>query len=61
VIEVLQNLQRLADDVVRFVAFDVGHKTNATSIMLLVGLVQTLGKCLVHGALPSYFDQGHQA
>jgi hypothetical protein len=39
VIQVLQNLQGLADDFVGFVTFDMGDKTYATSIVLLVGLV----------------------
>ena len=56
VIEVFQNLQRLADDFMGFVAFDVRHKTHAARIVLLVGLVQTLGKCLLHGALPLFFQ-----
>jgi hypothetical protein len=48
----------LTDDFVGFVTFDVGHKTHTARIVLLVGLVQTLGKCLLHGANPSFFDQG---
>ena len=31
-------------DVLRFLSFDVRHKTHTTSIVLMVGLVQTLGK-----------------
>jgi hypothetical protein len=56
VIQILQNLQRLTDDFVGFVTFDVGHKTHTARIVLLVGLVQTLGKCLLHGAHPSFFQ-----
>jgi hypothetical protein len=40
----------------RLLSFDVRHKTHTASIVLLVGLVQTLGKWLLHDALPSFFQ-----
>src|SRR5262249_45573467 len=37
-----ENLNALLDDVVRFLAFDVGDKPNSACIMLLARVVQTL-------------------
>ena len=42
VVQVLQNLQGLAHDGVALLTLDVGDKAHTTSIVLLVGLVQTL-------------------
>ena len=57
VVQVLQNLQRILDNVVRLCALDMGHKANAASVMLVLPGIQTgvlkmldLG-CRGHGTL----------
>ena len=51
VVQVLQNLQRLGHDGVRFVPFDVGDKAHTTSIVLVGGVIQT-------GRLEMFFCTG---
>src|SRR6478752_9943461 len=41
-IEVGQNLQRLGDDRVRFLALDMGNEAHAAGVMLVAGIVQAL-------------------
>src|SRR5262249_14522721 len=48
VIEVYQDLQTAADDVVRFSAFDVDDKANAARIMLVAGIVEPWSSRLGH-------------
>ena len=40
--EVNENLQALLNNVVSFVALDIGHEADATSIMLVLRVVETL-------------------
>ena len=40
--DVLEYLQSLADDVMAFVALDVGDEAHATCVMFVAGVVQTL-------------------
>ncbi|MCK6391725.1 MAG: hypothetical protein L6Q40_12025, partial [Azonexus sp.] len=42
VINVLQDQQTLLDDGVTLLAFDMGNKTHAASVVLVGGVVQTL-------------------
>src|SRR5690606_36344454 len=42
VIEVLQDLEALENDVMTFLALDVGDETHATGIVFIGGVVQTL-------------------
>ena len=41
-VQILQNLERILDDVMRLGALDMGHKADATSVMLMVRRVQTV-------------------
>jgi hypothetical protein len=40
--EVDENLQTLSDDVVRFLALDVDHEADATGVVFVAGIVETL-------------------
>ena len=48
VIEVLQDLQALGDDVMRFSALDVHDEANAARIVLIARIVQALSHNLLH-------------
>ena len=50
--EVFENLQTLCDDGVRFRAFDVCDKTDATSVVFVGGIVQSLGTGRLRHGLP---------
>ena len=40
--QVFENLQSLADDVVRFLAFNVDHEANAAGIVFICRIIETL-------------------
>ena len=42
--QILQNLQPFQDNVVRGLAVDVGHETDAAGIALVGGVVKTLSR-----------------
>ncbi|MNQ32176.1 hypothetical protein D3C85_455740 [compost metagenome] len=44
VVQVLKDLQALLDDRVAFLALDVRNESNAAGVMLVLGVVQTLGR-----------------
>ena len=52
VVQVLQNLQCLADDGMGFTPLDVRHKTHATGVVLLGGVIQTMGESGLHRGFP---------
>ena len=47
-VEVLQDLQTLGDDVVRFSAFDVHDEADAARVVLVSGIVKALSHNLLH-------------
>ena len=56
--QVLQDLQALLDDRVRFRAFDMRDKADATRIVFVGGIVQSLGTGRVRHALTSQVKKG---
>ena len=48
VVQVLQDLQTLGDDVMRFSALDVHHEANAARVVLVLGIVKALSHNLLH-------------
>ncbi len=47
-VEIDEDFETAADDVVRFSAFDVGDKTDAARVMLVAGIIQAWSSCLSH-------------
>ncbi len=48
VVEIEQNLQRVADEVVRFAAFDIDHKSDTARVMLVPRVIKTLFRRQTH-------------
>ena len=56
-LEVDEHLQRLAHDGVRAAALDVGDEPDATGVVLIRGIIETLGGRLVFLLHPSFMNE----
>ena len=58
VVQIEQNLQPATNDVMRFAAFDIGHKTHSARIMFVTRVVETLAFRTPHTGKPSDYPLG---